>query len=273
MLNMYIVAHKKYRFPVQAQYKVIQVGRGEKFASIRDNVGDSIENKNKSFCELTALYWIWKNDISQSPVGICHYRRYFDFRHSRNGEYTLGINHLDDLDKLIIPTQSVENLKPNEIILPCPVFLGRKKNMYQQFGEVHNIADMQMTKEIILNLYPEYERTIMKSLNRHWMYAFNMFIMEKQQFNKYMTWLFSIMFEVEKKIKVEDDVYQGRVFGFLAERLLNIYIDFQNFNIKEMPYVFISEKNPNEKTYTSIRKMIFRRDMDLIKAKMKKLFK
>ena len=42
--------------------------------------------------------------------------------------------------------------------------------------------------------------------------------------DNYLSWLFDILFEVNKQIEPKNDVYQQRVFGFLAERLLNLYV-------------------------------------------------
>ncbi|MDR2491975.1 MAG: DUF4422 domain-containing protein, partial [Coriobacteriales bacterium] len=46
---------------------------------VLDNAGDSISSRNKSFCELTMLYWAWKNQEADY-YGFCHYRRVFSFR-------------------------------------------------------------------------------------------------------------------------------------------------------------------------------------------------
>lgn len=45
----------------------------------RDDTGDNISLKNSSYCELTGMYWAWKNLRGVDVIGLCHYRRYFDF--------------------------------------------------------------------------------------------------------------------------------------------------------------------------------------------------
>ena len=43
---------------------------------LHDDEGDNISNKNKTYCELTAQYWAWKN-MEADYYGFFHYRRYF----------------------------------------------------------------------------------------------------------------------------------------------------------------------------------------------------
>lgn len=45
---------------------------------IGDDSGENMSTQNGTYCELTAHYWAWKN-LNADYIGICHYRRYFDF--------------------------------------------------------------------------------------------------------------------------------------------------------------------------------------------------
>ena len=75
---------------------------------------------------------------------------------------------------------------------------------------------------------------------------FNMFVLRSELFNSYCNWLFSILFEVEKRIPYKEyGPYQGRVFGFLAERLLNVWVEknISQEKIKYLPVVNLEGEN------------------------------
>ena len=48
-------------------------------AILRDDDGDNISAKNPYYCELTGLYFAWKN-IKADAIGLVHYRRYFSMK-------------------------------------------------------------------------------------------------------------------------------------------------------------------------------------------------
>lgn len=78
-VEIYIATHKEYEFPQIDGYIPIHVGKelsSKNLDIATDNVGNHISNLNTNFCELTALYWIWKNSKADI-VGLVHYRRYF----------------------------------------------------------------------------------------------------------------------------------------------------------------------------------------------------
>ena len=69
-INIIIATHKKYQMPADSMYIPLHVGaEGKKdetgkelnLGYVKDNTGDNISKMNPSFCELTGLYWDWKN--------------------------------------------------------------------------------------------------------------------------------------------------------------------------------------------------------------------
>ena len=77
-----VCCHKKDIMAVQEPYFPIQLGKTLTEVDLgitTDNTGDNISYKNLSFCELTGIYWAWKNLKNTDIIGLCHYRRYFDF--------------------------------------------------------------------------------------------------------------------------------------------------------------------------------------------------
>lgn len=58
---IYVVTHKDISLKSPENYKIIGVGNNSIInEDFHDNTGDNISSKNKNYCELTALYWLWK---------------------------------------------------------------------------------------------------------------------------------------------------------------------------------------------------------------------
>ena len=75
---IWVVTHKKYKEIDDDLHKTIQVGKslGTDLGYVGDDTGDNISYKNPFYCELTGMYWLWKN-YKCDIIGICHYRRFF----------------------------------------------------------------------------------------------------------------------------------------------------------------------------------------------------
>lgn len=74
-------------------------------------------------------------------------------------------------------------------------------------------------------------------------YMFNMFIMSKELVNDYCSWLFPILFELEKRIPAEQySVFHARFYGRVSELLFNVwlkqYSQSKLLKVKAIPFVY-----------------------------------
>lgn len=228
--------HKPYWIPSDSVYMPIHVGKKGKqsIGFMGDDTGNNISEKNPNYCELTGLYWAWKN-LQADYIGLVHYRRYFTYKDGHNN---------DDKKKYVLQYSDWLNLLSKyDIIVP----LKRKyyiETNYSHYAHAHNKLDLDMTRDIIKELYPEYQDAfdqVMKQTSAH---MFNMFVMKKDKFDTYCKWLFSILFKLENRIEISSyNITEARVFGYISELLLDVWINKNNIVYKEVNVTFMEKQN------------------------------
>ncbi|MCW3160316.1 DUF4422 domain-containing protein [Chryseobacterium oryctis] len=221
---------------------------------ILDKSHDNISEKNYTFNELTGLYWAWKNMTDFDVFGLMHYRRYLDL-HYRKGLFKKENNDIlipvkQNSKKLLklLDSKKTEKvikklLKNHDMIVPKPAFCSinnESASIDKDYKNNHISEDWDICMQIIGEKFPAYRKSIDKYLeNDNKFYIGNMFLSNKKTMNDYCNWLFTILFEVEKRITISEDLYQRRVIGFLSERLFTLYILHNNFRLKQVPILFI----------------------------------
>lgn len=253
-IKVIVATHKKYRMPDDRMYLPIQVGRILKsdLGYTGDHTGDNISAKNPNYCELTAMYWAWKH-VGADYIGLVHYRRHF-------GNHSLLIRTPRWKWGNVLTFRNAEKLLHEyDMILP-------KKRHYwietsfSQYEHAHNGNDLRQTRQIIHRNYPEYVETFDQIMDQTASHRFNMFIMKRAMFHAYCEWLFSILFQLEKEIDISRySPKQARVFGYISERLLDVWITKNGVNYVEVPVMFMEKQNWFYKIYDFLRRK-FRKD-------------
>lgn len=224
---IYIATHKKFNVPNLNGYCALQVGAEgkEKYGYLRDNIGNHISGKNANYCELTGLYWIWKN-IDDSYKGLVHYRRYF------------GRNNLSNKISDICSYEYLLNcLKSVDIVLPYVEYF--KQNAKEEIL-LHCCTEeiFDKLRQIIETKYPDYIETYDSYFNENKASLFNMLFCKREIFDAYCEWLFSILFVLEKQVDLAKlNTYQQRLYGFLSERLLNVWVIKNKLVVKHLPVI------------------------------------
>lgn len=234
-IRIYVITHKSIEIPKIPGYVSLLAGaslrRVEGSFDEKDNVGIHISERNRSFCELTGLYWIWKNSDAD-VVGVSHYRRFFSRRELLADE------------KYFLREKDIAGiLMKHHLIVPKKFHYG--SSVLQAINYAPNIIDMKELYQAILVCAPDYESDYRWYLRQNQTYFFNMCIMKKDDFDAYCSWLFPILFYFEKlhSIDRESNRYRKRLFGFVAERLLPVWLhhNVHISEIAEMPLINTDE--------------------------------
>ncbi len=180
----------------------IQVGAAltdRRIAAVRDDTGHHISDRNRQFCELTALYWIWKN-AGEDIVGLEHYRRHF-----------------------LLPDNWKERMVSEriDVILPTPLYVG--PSLARNYKDRHVADDWEFMMQTLRLLYPEEYDAAECFFEGNLYSPCNMFIMRRDVLDALCAWMFPIIFACAEHGGEREDTYQNRYPGFLAERLMSFF--------------------------------------------------
>lgn len=238
-IKIIVATHKKYQMPKDEMYIPMQVGTEgkEKIDGYEhDNIGENISIKNPYFCELTGLYWAWKN-LDVEYIGLVHYRRYFTKK-------KIIPKIENEKFKIVLTKEEInEKLEDVDVILP------KKRNyyienLYDHYKHTMYIEPLDKTRDIIAEKCPEYLNEFDRLHKRKSAHMFNMFIMKKDVLNDYCSWLFDILFELEKKVdNSKYDAFHKRFYGRVSELLLDVWINTNHLSYKEVRVIDIENVN------------------------------
>lgn len=247
-VKIIIATHKKYEMPKDEIYLPVHVGAmGKKnedgtdldLGYVKDCSGENISEKNPFYCELTGLYWAWKN-LENDYIGLVHYRRHFK-----------GNKQSKNIFDRVLSKQEAEDLVCKyRVIVPSKrrYFI---ETLYSHYSHTHYAEQLDITRGIIQDLYPEYMTSYDSVLKQTWGYMFNMMIMEKSLLDEYCTWLFSVLEELENRIGTPDlSAFQMRFYGRVSEIIFNVWLNQQissgklsEADVKEVPVIHMEKIN------------------------------
>ena len=189
---------------------------------------DNISAKNESYCELTAIYWAWKNLKKLYPdvkyVGLFHYRRFFAFHESKAFYHDIFKKEEAISEYTFSPEKVISILDKGYLVVSAKQIYPYSLTM--DYCIKHMLDDYNTLKNVIDKNYPDYFAdfiTVMEHGNKF--PGYNMFIMNWDDFEEYCRWLFSVLADVEPLVPYQQyNAYQKRVFGFMSERLLGVWL-------------------------------------------------
>ncbi len=210
---------------------------------IGDDTGDNISQEREKFCELTVMYWAWKNQQADY-YGLCHYRRYLSFAQEKfdidyNNKQHVVENELngDAVKKYGLLNEKIqEEIKENDCIIIEPIDItkvntpeGCKKNILEHWKSWEKYISEEGAVEKLLKcirkIKPHFYENVMDYLSTSNYFGFNCFVLKNEIFLDLCDTVFPILFELDKNIdyKYKSEV-QTRTCGFMGEILVGAYI-------------------------------------------------
>jgi hypothetical protein len=232
-----VVAHKPFDNSIlNDAYFPVEVGAGLKNPQMnyqKDNQGENISDKNPTYCELTALYWAYKNmDESFDVSGLVHYRRYFVKRPYSNKKIADQILNSNDIGKILAKYDII--LPKRSYRMPC------NPKLYKKYRKDRELTLQQkqllVSQKIIADEYQDYSDSFVKYTYGYTISWGNMFISSRKIFDAYCAWVFPLLAKIEKEL-TKQNLMEPRVMGFISEILLCVWADKNCQRIKYITVV------------------------------------
>lgn len=238
-IKIIVATHKQFQMPKDDQlYFPLHVGclGKEDLGYTGDDTGEHISQLNPYYCELTGLYWAWKN-LDCDYLGLVHYRRYLTKKAQAYRE-DLAI------DDVILDQEDLETLlEQADVILP------KKRRyyietLYSHYAHTHDAKHLEVTREILRELAPTDVAVFDRVMAQRSGYMFNMFVMSKDLVSDYCSWLFPIIDELYTRLDITGySAFDARLFGRVSERLFNVWLAKKQLTIKEVPFMYMEKVN------------------------------
>lgn len=237
---------------------------------IGDDEGENISLKNKTFNEMTAVYWAWKNyDKLGNPdfLGLMHYRRHFVF--SENGKAYNEVTKIDEkyLDKISYSKENVEDILSNhDFIVASPQ---KRVSVYKHYANAHDVHELDLALEILKARHPDYATAADNYINGEKCYFYNMFVFPREIFFRYAEWMFDILFHYEKQLNDETKRM------FVSERLTGIFITKlieEGLKPAQLPTMFVSGLKPTFKQAVKQSKLNLKKAREEKRGFMNKIY-
>ena len=219
-----VASHKPYWMPDDPYYVPVQVGAAlhdpiEGF--VQDNTGDNISDKNPRYCELTALWWGWRN-LTGSWLGLVQYRRHFAGKGERGVLSGREAWSYVSSDMVVVPQHR------NYLI----------ETIYSHYKHTFDPDGSQLAalREAIKRVSPERLEVHDRFMEGTCGHMFNMCIMPRTMLDPYCTWLFDVLECAERLIDFSNmDDFAARCMGRLSERMLDIWLLSEGVPVREIP--------------------------------------
>lgn len=234
-IKICVITHKDYWMPSDEVYVPLHVGKAEHpevdLGFTADDTGDNISDRNSRYCELTGIYWAWKN-LEADYLGFCQYRRHFMYKEKvKRG----------DASNVMTTGEAIAACLQAQVIVP------KTRNYRIQTLEQHFLGysfaypdDLEALRSSINVIDPTYLPAFDKVMSRRKGHMCNMWIMRRDLADSYCSWLFDVMSDLDNRI----DPSRTRILGYFAEHMLDIWMEKHGINdYLELDSVFFDRDN------------------------------